>query len=138
VVIIFVTFIVMARWIFRKSFRYNARYVDEVMALDERKAITDHKLLVRCLVVLALIIVAFSLHAVVDVEPSIVALVGAGVMLMVSRVDTSDVLKEVEWGVLVFFMGLFVMVAGLGHTDRKSTRLNSSHVKISYAVFCLK
>src|SRR5690606_41424829 len=25
-----------------------------------------------------------------------------------------------------------------GETDRKSTRLNSSHVKISYAVFCLK
>src|SRR5690606_41700967 len=24
------------------------------------------------------------------------------------------------------------------HLDRKSTRLNSSHVKISYAVFCLK
>src|SRR5690606_41854349 len=24
------------------------------------------------------------------------------------------------------------------HIDRKSTRLNSSHVKISYAVFCLK
>src|SRR5690606_669457 len=26
----------------------------------------------------------------------------------------------------------------LGEQDRKSTRLNSSHVKISYAVFCLK
>src|SRR5439155_23899046 len=25
-----------------------------------------------------------------------------------------------------------------GHPDRKSTRLNSSHVAISYAVFCLK
>src|SRR5690349_23880702 len=25
-----------------------------------------------------------------------------------------------------------------GSTDRKSTRLNSSHVEISYAVFCLK
>src|SRR5436309_10935533 len=25
-----------------------------------------------------------------------------------------------------------------GNKDRKSTRLNSSHVKISYAVFCLK
>src|SRR5690606_4826325 len=25
----------------------------------------------------------------------------------------------------------------VGHSDRKSTRLNSSHVKISYAVFCL-
>src|SRR5256885_14479989 len=26
----------------------------------------------------------------------------------------------------------------LGHADRKSTRLNSSHLVISYAVFCLK
>src|SRR5690606_40269295 len=36
-----------------------------------------------------------------------------------------------------------LIVAGAGATamcaeDRKSTRLNSSHVKISYAVFCLK
>src|SRR5690349_24179118 len=28
--------------------------------------------------------------------------------------------------------------AGDAHRDRKSTRLNSSHVEISYAVFCLK
>src|SRR5439155_9169455 len=28
--------------------------------------------------------------------------------------------------------------AGVRHRDRKSTRLNSSHVAISYAVFCLK
>src|SRR3712207_9333891 len=28
--------------------------------------------------------------------------------------------------------------AGLAHEDRKSTRLNSSHANISYAVFCLK
>src|SRR5690606_343264 len=33
-----------------------------------------------------------------------------------------------------FFLGETVRHAG----DRKSTRLNSSHVKISYAVFCLK
>src|SRR5690606_40910551 len=33
-----------------------------------------------------------------------------------------------------------LLVDRLGHVerDRKSTRLNSSHVKISYAVFCLK
>src|SRR5690625_6310387 len=33
-----------------------------------------------------------------------------------------------------------VMVGGadISETDRKSTRLNSSHVAISYAVFCLK
>ena len=116
VVIIFVTFVVMSKWIFRKSFKYDERYVEEVMALDERKAITDHKLLVRCLVVLGLIIIGFSLHSVFHIEPSIVALIGAGVMLLVTKVEVNDVLKEVEWGVLVFFMGLFVMVSGLGHT----------------------
>src|SRR3712207_8077285 len=31
-----------------------------------------------------------------------------------------------------------VLGAGLGALDRKSTRLNSSHANISYAVFCLK
>src|SRR5690625_1401458 len=31
-----------------------------------------------------------------------------------------------------------VLKSTLGNTDRKSTRLNSSHVAISYAVFCLK
>src|SRR5690349_23156452 len=31
-----------------------------------------------------------------------------------------------------------VMVEGKDFLDRKSTRLNSSHVEISYAVFCLK
>src|SRR3712207_7306428 len=33
--------------------------------------------------------------------------------------------------------GLF-LVGGSAHPDRKSTRLNSSHANISYAVFCLK
>src|SRR5690606_39745831 len=38
-------------------------------------------------------------------------------------------------------LGEFVVVdqpVRLAHADRKSTRLNSSHVKISYAVSCLK
>src|SRR5690606_41586223 len=34
--------------------------------------------------------------------------------------------------------GLLRPVRGEESEDRKSTRLNSSHVKISYAVFCLK
>src|SRR5690606_41719879 len=33
---------------------------------------------------------------------------------------------------------LLIRSPSQGEKDRKSTRLNSSHVKISYAVFCLK
>ena len=116
VVVIFMVFLLMSRVMFRKSFRYNPDRVAEVMALSERRAITDTALLVRCLVVLALVIVGFGLHAVVHVEPSIVALVGAGVMVLVSRTEMSSTLREVEWPTLVFFMGLFIMVGGLVHT----------------------
>src|SRR5690606_41705191 len=47
----------------------------------------------------------------------------------------------------VFYLWFFILLAVfrsktplvlLSPLDRKSTRLNSSHVKISYAVFCLK
>src|SRR5438477_7714086 len=37
---------------------------------------------------------------------------------------------------IVFILALAFSVRAL--TDRKSTRLNSSHMSISYAVFCLK
>jgi Na+/H+ antiporter NhaD/arsenite permease-like protein len=86
------------------------------MALQERRAITDVRLLVRCLVVLGLVIVGFGLHSVLHIDPSVVAMVGAGVMLLVSKLDVGEVLEEVEWSTLVFFMGLFVMVGALVHT----------------------
>ncbi|WP_433440512.1 SLC13 family permease [Nonomuraea sp. CA-141351] len=116
VVVIFVVFVLLTRVLFRRSFHYDAEHAAEVMTLDERRAITDPRLLARCLLVLGGVITGFGLHAVAHVEPSIVALLGAGVMLLVSRADVSEVLREVEWPTLVFFMGLFVMVGGLVHT----------------------
>jgi Na+/H+ antiporter NhaD/arsenite permease-like protein len=116
VVVVFVVFVLLTRVLFRKSFVYNPERVQEVLELNERRAITDPALLVRCLCVLAVVIVGFGLHSVLHLEPSIVALLGAGVMLLVARADVTDTLREVEWPTLVFFMGLFVMVAGLVHT----------------------
>src|SRR5438552_5328612 len=41
-------------------------------------------------------------------------------------------------GTMGFFTGQLKIPAPFGYLDRKSTRLNSSHQIISYAVFCLK
>ncbi|HWO62271.1 MAG TPA: ArsB/NhaD family transporter [Umezawaea sp.] len=116
VVVVFVVFVLLTKVLFRSSFRYNAEHVASVMALQERRAITDPVMLCRCLVVFGGVVIGFGLHAVLYVDPAIVALVGADVMLLVTRVDVGDVLAEVEWPTLVFFMGLFVMVGGLVHT----------------------
>src|SRR2546427_7294493 len=47
--------------------------------------------------------------------------------------------NAVDLGALLALRRLMKALAvDLVHTDRKSTRLNSSHSQISYAVFCLK
>src|SRR5207249_12168623 len=47
-------------------------------------------------------------------------------------------LKRVHWHPHLFMLGTGRACLLAEHRDRKSTRLNSSHVSISYAVFCLK
>ncbi|WP_147123978.1 ArsB/NhaD family transporter, partial [Nocardia neocaledoniensis] len=116
VVLTFAVFVLMTRLLFRSALRTDPGSVEAVMALQERRAIRDPKLLVRSLVVLAGVILGFCLHGIVHVSPSVIALIGAGAMVLVSGLDIGDILHEVEWPTLVFFMGLFVMVAGLVHT----------------------
>ena len=57
--------------------------------------------------------VGFIAHSALHLQPSMVALLGAGALVAVSRLDPPEFLEEVEWPTLVFFMGLFVMVGAL-------------------------
>jgi Na+/H+ antiporter NhaD/arsenite permease-like protein len=116
VAVTFLLFIVLTRFMFRKEFEYNPERVEAVMALQERRAITDNRLLVKSLVVLGGVIVGFTLHGSLDVQPSIIALIGALVMILVTGADIGEVVKEVEWPTLVFFAGLFMMVGALVNT----------------------
>src|SRR5690606_5566404 len=49
-----------------------------------------------------------------------------------------EVVREVLGDLIALVLGLERLEGEVAGQDRKSTRLNSSHVKISYAVFCLK
>ncbi len=49
-------------------------------------------------------------------EPSVVALLGAGLLVLITDVTTAEALADVEWPTLVFFAGLFIMVGGLVET----------------------
>lgn len=113
VILLLVVFIGMCRIMFRRAFAYDPERTAQVMALRERDAIRDGRLLVVSLAVLGVVTVAFVLHAVVHLEPSVVALIGGLVLLAASRLDPEAVAKDVEWPTLVFFAGLFVMVGGL-------------------------
>lgn len=110
----------LVRVLFRSTFAgpgVDPARAEEVMDLDAREAISDPRVLARGLAVLALVIAGFALHPVLHYAPSVVALLGAGVLVAVtaaeSTVDTGEVLAEVEWPTLAFFAGLFVMIGGL-------------------------
>ena len=113
VVVLIVVLIGLCRVMFRDAFVYDEERAAAVMALDERKSIRDRTLLVRSLVVLGAVMAAFVSHTAVDVEPSLIALLGAGALVAVSGLGPSEYLEDVEWPTLVFFMGLFIMVGGL-------------------------
>ncbi len=102
--------------LFRGSFRVDPERVADVMGLDEREAIKDRRLLVICGLVLAGVFTGFIGHTVFHIDPSVVALLGAGVLLLVSRSQARDVMPGVEWETLVFFAGLFIMVGALVKT----------------------
>lgn len=116
VVVLMVVFLLLCRRMFRDYFVYDEERAASVMRLDEREAITDPRLLVTSVVVLGLVMAAFVLHPLVHYDPAVVALLGAGLLLLVTDVDPMATMREVEWPTLAFFAGLFVMVGGLVET----------------------
>ncbi len=115
-VVLLVVFVGLSRLLFRGAFTADPERVAEVMRLSERDAIQDRRLLGQSLGVLALVLAGFVLQPVLHYEPSIVALLGAGLLVLVSSVTTEDAIADVEWETLVFFMALFVMVGALVET----------------------
>jgi Na+/H+ antiporter NhaD/arsenite permease-like protein len=113
VVVLIVVFIGLCRWMFRDAFCYDPERAESVMALRERDAIRDHRLLALSMVVLTLVTAAFALQTVGHLEPSVIALVGGLILLATSGLDAEEVARDVEWPTLIFFCGLFVMVGAL-------------------------
>jgi Na+/H+ antiporter NhaD/arsenite permease-like protein len=84
-----------------------------VMDLDAVAAIRDRDELKRTVPILVLTILAFFAHQALHVEPATVALTGAALALLVTKVDLEQALAKIEWPTLFFFVALFVMVGAL-------------------------
>jgi Na+/H+ antiporter NhaD/arsenite permease-like protein len=116
VLIVLVVFCLVLPWLFKGSFTVDPDRAEDVMRLNEREAIADRRLLVKCGVVLAAVFTGFIGHSAFHVEPSVVALLGAGVLVLISGLQTKDYMSSVEWQTLLFFAGLFIMVGALVRT----------------------
>jgi Na+/H+ antiporter NhaD/arsenite permease-like protein len=76
----------------------------------------DKKLLGLVLAALALVFIGFCLERWTKLPLAWTALAGAALVMVLARRDTHEVLKFVDWHLLLFFAGLFVVVEGLNNT----------------------
>ena len=113
VLVVLAVIIPMLVLMFNKELRNNAEDRKNVMTLDASSFIQDKALLIKSLVVLTLVIIAFVLHSVLHLEPSVIAMIGAGALVMISNLKPNEFARDVEWGTLVFFGALFIMVGAL-------------------------
>jgi Na+/H+ antiporter NhaD/arsenite permease-like protein len=99
--------------VFRRELGASENAEGTIEKLDARGAIRDRVLLRKSLIVLGAVILGFFLHGLLHLEAATIALFGAAVLMLYARSDVEEVLREVEWPTLLFFVGLFVLVGGL-------------------------
>jgi Na+/H+ antiporter NhaD/arsenite permease-like protein len=137
VIIIIGVFVALLPRLFPGAFDVDPERVAEVMSLEEREAIRDPRLLIKCGVVLVAVLAGFVAHSAIHLEPSLVALIGAGLLIVISGLEHSDYLSGVEWDTLLFFAGLFVMVGALVKTGvvkdlaRLATEVTGGHALLT-------
>ena len=102
------------RLFYKKEISQNVKEAwGRVEKFDEKKAIEDPILLKKSLMVFLLTISVFIFHHNLGLEAATVALAGATLLLLVGNIDPAETFLEVEWSTLFFFIGLFVVIAGV-------------------------
>jgi Na+/H+ antiporter NhaD/arsenite permease-like protein len=100
-------------FVYRGRLTIDPARAAEVAQLDPARDMRERPYVKRSVAVLLGTIVVFFLHAPLHIEPAVVAVTGAAVMLLVAADDVEDAFERVEWATIFFFVGLFVMVGGL-------------------------
>ncbi len=112
IILLFAT-IICFKFLFKKHLVVEDIYKEEILSLDENKAIKDKSLLIKSIIMMIFILLGFALHNIIHIESSVVALTGATIMIFIGKQDVDEILSSIEWSTIAFFGGLFIVVGGL-------------------------
>ncbi len=117
VLIILVVCIALFYVMYGRKLGASADKQASIMQLHAHDAIKDQSLFKKSVVMTILVAAAFVAHGAFHIEPSVVALAAAAIMLIIgSKNKVETILEDVEWATIGFFAGLFVVVGGLAET----------------------
>ena len=105
--------LLMLRFLFSRELSSSVSDVDVVKKLDASAVIMDRTTMNRVLIILAVAVGLFLLQRPLNLSSGFIALAaGVGAIFWVQP-DIREVLERIDWSVLLFFIGLFVVVGGL-------------------------
>lgn len=105
--------LVMLRVLFSEELSQQSADPTVVNSLRAEEALQDSPTMRRVLIVLGGAVVLFVLQRPLDISSGFIALAAASVCVVWVRPNMREVLERVDWPVLIFFLGLFIMVGGL-------------------------
>jgi Na+/H+ antiporter NhaD/arsenite permease-like protein len=109
-------YLVFARWLFRKELASAVQALepeDIARLVTAERKIQDVRLMRLGLAVLSVTILGFLLARTLGLEGATIALAGAVVLMILAKQNVHEVLKDVEWSTLLFFIGLFIVVGAV-------------------------
>jgi len=99
--------------IFKNKLKATADRRARIMSFDETGIITDKVMLIKTLTVWGFVILGFLLQDIFHISPSVIAMSGAVVLLIITGSNPDKYLAEIEWVTIFFFVGLFILVGTL-------------------------
>lgn len=111
VIIIFLVSMLILLFLFKNSLQTSKEKMTEIANIDNSKTITDKKLMIRSVSVLAIVIFGFITHDITGISAYLCAMLGASFLLLFETPE--HILKDIEWNTVFFFIGLFIIIGGL-------------------------
>ena len=87
-----------------------------ISKLNPNEKITDKPLLIKGFIIIFFVLLGFIFSTQIGLNAGAIAMIGAVIFLLISKSSFEDVVYDVEWRSILFFIGLFIMVGGLVQT----------------------
>jgi Na+/H+ antiporter NhaD/arsenite permease-like protein len=117
-----ITFLYVRRYYRKDMSRKEAdkAYVEKlrksIMTLNEKEFVKDPKFFRNSAAILIFTLALFALSSFMGIPFYLVGLIGAFAFIFMSGIDPIDAFHRVDWSLIFFLMGLFIVVGGLNET----------------------
>lgn len=84
-----------------------------IMEIDSSRSLKDIEVLKVSMIIFLMVLIGFVLNNFINKGLAIIALSGAIFLVVLTKKEPKEILVNVEWETLFFFIGLFMMITGI-------------------------